>query len=76
MPGSSPPAAQGLAVVAGTVLKSEKRTNPSGRREFIWALVEVNGGTIDGLIDPQLRDDPPEPKTACRGVFWLSARLR
>lgn len=73
-PGVMLPAPRGLALVAGRVVAAEKRTNPSGRRDFIWALVGVTGGTIDVLIDPELESEAPEKGQACRGVFWLSAR--
>jgi hypothetical protein len=69
------PAMQGLTVVAGRVVRSERRTNPSGRRDFIWALLEVDGGKIDVLLDPDLHDVPLDEGALCRGAYWLSGRL-
>ncbi|MEZ0227323.1 MAG: hypothetical protein ACAI25_01765 [Planctomycetota bacterium] len=74
-PGMMLRAAQGLALATGRVVRSDVRTNPSGRREFVWALLAVQGGTLDVLLDPVLRDTPLEEGQVCRGVFWLSGRL-
>lgn len=75
MPGMMLRAAQGLVLATGTVVRSELRTNPSGRRDFVWGLLRVSGGTIDVLLDPELRDDPLEAGQVCRGVFWVSGRV-
>jgi hypothetical protein len=66
----------GLALAAGIVLASEERTNPQTRRPFGWWLVEVSGGTIDVLVDPELEKPLPTAGEAVRGVFWLCARIR
>ena len=68
-------AEQGLTVAAGEVVKSEKRTNPSSRRSFVWCLVAVSGGTIDVLLDADLRDEPLDAGAFCRGAFWLCGRI-
>jgi hypothetical protein len=74
-PGMMLPAAQGLAILAGRVVESARRTNPSGRRDFVWALVSVAGGSLDLLLDTELRDDPLEPGQVCRAVFWACGRV-
>jgi len=73
-PGMMVPGGKGLTIAAGRIVSSEKRTNPSGRRDFVWALVSVQGGTLDVLLDPDLRDEPLEAGE-CRGVFWLAGRI-
>jgi hypothetical protein len=61
--------------MAGIVVAAEERTNESSSRPFGWWLVEVSGGTIDVLVDAELKKKPPAPGEAVRGVFWLSGRL-
>lgn len=65
----------GLVLGAGIVVEAEERTNPSSQQSFSWWLVEVSGGTIDVLVDPDLKKPLPSPGQAVRGVFWLSGRL-
>jgi hypothetical protein len=61
---------------AGTVLKSELRTNAAGRGRFWWALVRTYGDyTIDVVLDPAQVKLTPTPGTVVSGRFWLSGRL-
>jgi hypothetical protein len=61
---------------AGTVLKSELRTNAAGRGRFWWALVRTYGDhTIDVVLDPAQVKLRPTPGTVVTGRFWLSGRL-
>ncbi len=61
---------------AGTVLKSELRTNAAGRGRFWWALVRThNDYTIDVVLDPAQVKLAPTPGTVISGRFWLSGRL-
>ncbi len=75
-PGMMLPAAQGLAILAGRVVESARRKNPSSRREFVWALVSVDGDSVDLLLDTELRDESLEPGQVCRAVFWACGRLK
>lgn len=61
---------------AGTVLKSELRTNTAGRGRFWWALVRTYGDyTIDVVLHPAQVKLDPVPGTVVSGRFWLSGRL-
>lgn len=61
---------------AGTVLKSQLRTNTAGRGRFWWALLRTYGDyTIDIVLDPTQVKLPPTPGTVVSGRFWLSGRL-
>lgn len=61
---------------AGAVLKSELRTNDTGKGRFWWALVRTYGGaTVDVVIDPKSVRNEPKAGTIVTGRFWLSARL-
>lgn len=61
---------------AGTVLKSELRTNAAGRGRFWWALLRTYGDyTIDVVLDPTQVKLRPTPGTVVSGRFWLSGRL-
>lgn len=72
--GSERPTA--YADFAGTVLKSELRTNQAGRGRFWWALVKTYGGaTVDVLLDPATVKRRPRPGMVISGRFWLSGRL-
>lgn len=72
--GSTRPTA--YADFAGTVLKSELRTNVAGKGRFWWALVKTYGGaTLDVVIDPKTIRLNPEPGSIISGRFWLTGRL-
>lgn len=61
---------------AGTVLKSELRTNAVGRGRFWWALVRTYGGyTIDVVLHPSQVKLEPAPGSVISGRFWLTGRL-
>jgi hypothetical protein len=61
---------------AGTVLKSELRSNAAGRGRFWWALLRTYGDyTIDVVLDPKQVKLAPTPGTVVSGRFWLSGRL-
>jgi hypothetical protein len=61
---------------AGTVVKSQLRTNAAGGGRFWWALVRTYGDyTIDVVLDPTQVKLPPTPGTVVSGRFWLSGRL-
>lgn len=61
---------------AGTVVKSQLRTNAAGRGSFWWALVRTYGDcTIDIVFDPHQVKLAPAPGTVVSGRFWLSGRL-
>jgi hypothetical protein len=61
---------------AGTVLRSELRTNAAGHRRFWWALVRTYADyTIDVVLDPAQLKLAPTPGTVISGRFWLSGRL-
>ncbi|HEX6374262.1 MAG TPA: hypothetical protein VFZ91_00920 [Allosphingosinicella sp.] len=61
---------------AGTVLKSELRSNTAGRGRFWWALVRTYGDyTIDVVLHPAQVELDPVPGTVVSGRFWLSGRL-
>lgn len=73
--GKDGPAA--YADFAGTVLKSELRTNSTGRGRFWWALVDAYGDmTIDVVLDPSTVKQAIEPGMVISGRFWLSGRVR
>jgi hypothetical protein len=64
------------ADLAGTVLKSQLRTNAAGRGRFWWALVRTYGDyTIDIVLDPTQVKLAPTPGTVVSGRFWLTGRL-
>ena len=59
---------------AGTVLRSELRTNVVGQKKFWWALVKTyDDATIDVVMDPSTIAKDPAPGTIVTGRFWLSA---
>lgn len=61
---------------AGTVVKSQLRTNAAGGGRFWWALVRTYGDhTIDVVLDPAQVKLAPVPGTIVSGRFWLSGRL-
>ncbi len=61
---------------AGTVVKSQLRTNAAGGGRFWWALVRTYGDyTIDVVLDPTQVKLAPAPGTVVSGRFWLSGRL-
>ena len=60
---------------AGTVMKSDLRTNVAGGGKFWWALVKTyDDATIDVVMDPSTVTLEPKPGTVVTGRFWLSAR--
>jgi hypothetical protein len=65
----------GLVLGAGIVVDAEERTNESSKKSFGWWLLEVSGGTIDVLVDAELKKPLPKPGEAVRGVFWLCGRV-
>ncbi|HLL31477.1 MAG TPA: hypothetical protein VK403_10810 [Allosphingosinicella sp.] len=61
---------------AGTVLKSELRTNSTGGGRFWWALVRTYGDyTIDVVLHPSQVKLKPARGTVVSGRFWLTGRL-
>jgi hypothetical protein len=61
---------------AGTVVKSQLRTNAAGGGRFWWALVRTYGDyTIDVVLHPTQVKEDPVPGTIVSGRFWLSGRL-
>lgn len=61
---------------AGTVIKSELRTNLAGGGRFWWALVSgFEGATFDVVIDPDQIDGPVKTGAVLTGRFWLTARI-
>ncbi|HYW16442.1 MAG TPA: hypothetical protein VE891_09860 [Allosphingosinicella sp.] len=64
------------ADLAGTVLKSEFRSNSIGGGRFWWALVRTHGGhTIDVVLHPSQVKLKPAPGAVVSGRFWLTGRL-
>jgi len=63
------------AVIAGTVLTAERRTNGLTGRDFFAVLVQSHGGTFDCVIDPALLADLPPTGGVLAGSFWLSGRV-
>ena len=63
------------AVIAGTVLSSERRTNGLTGREFFAVLVQSHGGTFDCVIDLDLLAEAPRVGGILTGSVWLSGRV-
>jgi hypothetical protein len=73
--GDEGPAA--YADFAGTVLKSELRTNGAGHGSFWWALVKTYGEmTVDVVLDPTTVKQALKPGMVVTGRFWLSGRVQ
>jgi hypothetical protein len=62
---------------AGTVLKTELKTNTVGGGTFWWALVQTyDRATIDVVMDSStISGGDPKPGEIIAGRFWLSARV-
>jgi len=63
------------AVIAGTVLAAERRTNGLTGRDFYAVLVQSQGGTFDCVIDPTLLAELPPVGGVLAGSYWLSGRV-
>lgn len=66
--------AEPLAILAGTVLAAELRTNPEGR-DFLWICARTLGGEIDIVADPEHLAVAPVPGGIVSGFFYLSGRI-
>lgn len=63
------------AIIAGTVLAAERRTNGLTGRDFFTVLVQSHGGTFDCVVDPALLAELPPVGGVLAGSFWLSGRV-
>jgi hypothetical protein len=69
--------ATAYADFAGTILKSELRTNGAGHGRFWWALVKTYGEmTVDVVLDPSTVKQKLKPGMVVSGRFWLSGRVQ
>lgn len=61
------------AFLSGTVLKSERRVNPTTEQEFYWMLLQTDAGTVDMVCDTNAVPRRPVVGTTVAAQCWLSA---
>lgn len=64
-----------LAVLAGRVVRAERRVNSEGKLPFYALEVKTLGGTLDVLADVEYVSTEPLPGHIVVGSFFLSGRL-
>lgn len=64
-----------LAVLAGRVLRAERRVNTAGKLPFCIIEVRTLGGVLDVVADPEYVPSEPLPGHIVVGSFFLSGRL-
>ena len=62
------------AILYGHVLAAERRRNPAGGREFLWARLSSLGVTLELVADPELVPRMPAVGGVLGGSFWLVGR--
>ena len=64
------------ALLAGSVLRAERRQNVVGKGSYWWALVETfDGAKINVVVDAEALKSEPKVGSILSGSFWLSAPL-
>jgi hypothetical protein len=63
-----------LALINGTVMDAERRTNPAGTA-FWWMRVRTLGGEVDVVAQTALVAAEPVPGGIVSGEFYLSGRV-
>jgi hypothetical protein len=64
------------ARVNGRVLAFSEKLNPVSGEPFVWARLEVPGGELDMVAEPDQLPGPLDLDVRVSGAFWLSARIR
>lgn len=64
------------ARVSARVLAFSEKMNPVSGEPFVWARLEVPGGELDMVAEPDQLPRPLDLDSRIRGTFWLSARIR
>jgi|CXWL01.1.fsa_nt_gi hypothetical protein len=63
------------AVFTGHVTEVRTVRNPLTGSDFVWALTETAGGSIDVVVEPALHTLPIRFGSVISGSFWLCGRL-
>lgn len=73
-PPDAPPEA--FARLSGVVVAAGERVNPFSNAPFVWARLQVPGGEVDVVADPDLAlQGRPTVGGVVDGLFWLSGRI-